>query len=142
MQIDCATGELSTSFRGNLRAINVKQQAFFSCKWLVLFSNDPYSGSFTGNHVHRVLKRSTYLFKFLLEHREPAVRLLDERWKSTFQALGKMQSLTRSGHVEDVPQLLKYWNDASNHVFELYALYFLVDRIAKHCDGIPDIRHR
>jgi hypothetical protein len=122
--IDCSTGELSTTFRRNLQSINVRQQAFASCKCFISLIDDPYSGSFTGNHVHRVLKRSTEIFQFLVEHREPSIRLLGDRWNSTFQALGKMQSLTRSEHVEDVPQLLKDWNEASDDFFRLHALYF------------------
>ncbi len=120
-------GRLTSTYHNNLKAMNVMKQAFASCEfffllmWTCLFV---LSGTFTGNHMHRVLERSTELFNFLLEDNNPALRDLGIRYLTTFEALGKLQSMTKSEVIQDKAKFLRDWATACDNFFQLHQQHF------------------
>jgi hypothetical protein len=70
------------------------------------------------------LTNPTKLFDFLEKDSIPAIRDMGKRWSSTFGALGALQKMTKSRHIDDPKQFVVDWRTAATHFFDLQKRYF------------------
>jgi hypothetical protein len=82
------------------------------------------TGTYTGNHVRKVLKDAEKMVDFLFQDPDPLLQKLGRKWLDLFSGLGALQTMTASVHIQDLPGFLQTWNEKCDHFFRLHGSAF------------------